>query len=159
MVIMGRILSHREIEQIGAQAQARLAILPPPRAAELERVVESDRVVQVYRSFDDLYGRPILRLRVDTPREITRRGYAAVHYAFACLIVAAVLILILLVIVLNRTVLDPLARVTRHAVAIGEGADLSSRLDFKGKDEIGVLARGNSTGWWRTSCGSPTATR
>ena len=141
MVIMGRLLSHREIEQIGAQAQARLAILPPPRAAELERVVESDRVVQVYRSFDDLYGRPILRLRVDTPREITRRGYAAVHYAFACLIVAAVLILILLVIVLNRTVLDPLARVTRHAVAIGEGADLSSRLDFKGKDEIGVLAR------------------
>jgi diguanylate cyclase (GGDEF)-like protein len=55
--------------------------------------------------------------------------------------IAAVLIVALLVIVLNRTVLDPLARVTRHAVAIGEGADPTMRLDFKGKDEIAVLAR------------------
>src|SRR5205085_160288 len=32
-------------------------------------------------------------------------------------------------------------RVTRHAVAIGGGADPTVRLDFEGKDEIAVLAR------------------
>jgi len=36
--------------------------------------------------------------------------------------------------------LTPLARVTRHAVAMGAGEDLTRRLDFNSKDEIGVLA-------------------
>ena len=42
--------------------------------------------------------------------------------------------------ILDRMVLNPLARVTRHAVAIGEGKDLTTRLDFKANDEIGILA-------------------
>src|SRR6184192_4988855 len=97
--------------------------------------------MQVFHSFDDVYGRPILTLRVDMPREITRRGYAAVHYAFGYFMLAAVMIVALLVILLNRAVVNRLARVTRHAVAIGGGADPTTRLDFKGTDEIAVLAR------------------
>jgi two-component system NtrC family sensor kinase len=65
----------------------------------------------------------------------------AVVYASAYLAAAAVIVLMLLVFILNRVVLNPLARVTRHAVAIGEGKDLTTRLDFKANDEIGVLAR------------------
>jgi signal transduction histidine kinase len=38
-------------------------------------------------------------------------------------------------------ILTPLARVTRHAVAIGAGKDLTTRLDSTSEDEIGVLAR------------------
>jgi two-component system, NtrC family, sensor kinase len=38
-------------------------------------------------------------------------------------------------------VLEPLARVTRHAVAIGEGADLSVRLQLPGRDEVSRLAQ------------------
>jgi signal transduction histidine kinase/DNA-binding response OmpR family regulator len=44
-------------------------------------------------------------------------------------------------VILHRLVLAPLARMTSHAVAIGDGDDLTPRLDFKGRDEIGVLAR------------------
>jgi len=141
MVIMGRLVSTRQIEQIGAQVQASVSLLPPSVSHGPNRLVETDQVVHVYHAFDDVYGRPILTLRVDVPREITRRGYAAVHYAAAYLIAAAIMVVLLQVIALNRTVLNPLARVTRHAVAIGEGADPTARLDFKGKDEIGVLAR------------------
>jgi diguanylate cyclase (GGDEF)-like protein len=141
MVIMGRLVSPREIEEIGAQAQAHVSMLPPSNSANPNRLVEAGDIIQVYHSFADLYGRPILTLRVDVPREITRRGYAAVYYALAYLMIAAVVIVVLLVILLNRAVLNPLGRVTRHAVAIGEGADLTTRLDFKGKDEISVLAR------------------
>jgi signal transduction histidine kinase len=82
-----------------------------------------------------------MTLRVDVPREITRRGHSAVNYASGYLMAAAVIVVILLVVILNRVVLSPLARVTRHAVAIGEGKDLSTRLNFKDQDEIGVLAR------------------
>jgi diguanylate cyclase len=141
MVIMGRLISPREVAAIGAQAQANLSLLPPSNSRGPDRLVETDRFIQVYQPFYDIYGRPILTLRINVPREITQRGYAAVYYAFAYLMIAAVMIVVLLVILLNRTVLNPLARVTRHAVAIGEGADLTTRLDFRGKDEIAVLAR------------------
>jgi two-component system, NtrC family, sensor kinase len=50
-------------------------------------------------------------------------------------------VLILLVVALNRIVLAPLARVTRHAVAVGNGTDLTARLSLPGGDEIARLAR------------------
>jgi diguanylate cyclase len=143
MVIMGRLISPEHVAELGALAQADLSILPFRQSdgQSRNRLVETDRSIQVYRLVDDIYGHPVLVLRVNVPREITQRGYAAVDYAFAYLLVAAVMIVVLLLIVLNRTVLGPLARVTHHAVAIGEGADLTTRLDFDGHDEIAVLAR------------------
>jgi two-component system NtrC family sensor kinase len=141
MAMMGRLLTAAEIERIGAQAQVQLSMLPPQSAHTKDRLLETDDVTEVYRSFGDIYGRPIMTLRIDVPRKITERGRLAVNYASAYLTGAAVIVLVLLVLVLNRVVLNPLARVTRHAVAIGEGKDLTTRLDFKAADEIGVLAR------------------
>jgi signal transduction histidine kinase len=105
-----------------------------------EKLVEDDALTHIYRSVDDVYGQPIMTLRVDVPRQITMRGYSAIAYASGYSLVAAVVVLILLVVILNRIVLTPLARVTRHAVAIGAGEDLTRRLDFKSNDEIGILA-------------------
>jgi len=140
MVIMGRLLAPTEIARIGRQAQAHVSMAAQRNERVPEKLVESDSVTHVYRSLDDVYGQPIMTLRVDVPREITQRGYSAVRYASACSLVAAVVVLILLVVILNRVVLTPLARVTRHAVAMGAGEDLTRRLDFSSKDEIGVLA-------------------
>ena len=141
MVMMGRLLSSARIAKLGAQAQTQLSMLPQQAQSARERLVEAGGVTQVYRTFDDLYGRPLMTLRVEVPREITMRGHTAVMYASAYLAGAAVLVLVLLLLALNRVVLAPLARITRHAVAIGEDKDLSSRLDFRSEDEIGVLAR------------------
>jgi len=141
MVMMGRLLSAAGIQKIGAHAQANVAMAPLRGADVATSLVKSDAVTQVYKTLNDLYGRPVLTLRVDVPREITRRGNSAVRYALGYLLAAAVLIVILLMVILNRVVLSPLALVTRHAVTIGEGKDLTTRLDFKGHDEIAVLAR------------------
>ena len=140
-VIMGRLMSPSEIAAIGAQAQAEFTVLPASRANGSAGLVETDDLIQLYQPLSDIYGRPILTLRVDVPREITRRGHAAVRYALAYLMAAAILIVGVLIVVLNRTVLNPLARVTRHAVAIGEGAEITTRLNFRGNDEISLLAR------------------
>jgi len=140
MVMMGRLLTVGEIKRIGAQAQVELSMLAAPDARAPDRVVETDNVTQVYQSFDDIYGRPIMTLRVDVPRSITQRGHLAVNYASGYLAGAAVIVVVLLMFILDRVVLNPLARVTRHAVAIGEDKDLTTRLDFKANDEIGVLA-------------------
>lgn len=141
VVMMGRLLSPAQISSLGAQAQTRLSMLLQPAPSGREQLIEAGAVTQVYRTFDDLYGKPIMTLRVDVPREITMRGHTAVRYASAYLAGAAVIALFLLLLALNRIVLAPLARITRHAVAIGDEEDFSSRLDFRSQDEMGVLAR------------------
>jgi two-component system NtrC family sensor kinase len=107
----------------------------------VERLEETDALTRVYRTYSDVYGEPLMTLKVDVPREISARGTRAVAYASAYLIVAAVIVLLLLVMVLNRVILRPLAAVTRHAVALGENEDLTTRLALKRSDEFGVLAR------------------
>jgi two-component system, NtrC family, sensor kinase len=141
MVIMGRLLTPAQVRMIGAQAQASLAVLSDHLSDGSEEIAETDTSTQIFKSFMDIYGRPLMTFRVDVPRRITARGHGAVTYASLYLIGAAVTVLLLLVVALNRIVLKPLARVTRHAVAVGEGTDLSAPLSLPGQDEIALLAR------------------
>jgi two-component system, NtrC family, sensor kinase len=140
MVIMGRLLTAAQVHMIGAQAQTTLAMLDRSPAAG-EEVTETEAATQVLKPFMDIYGKPLMSFRVDVPRRITERGHGAVTYASLYLIGAAITVLILLVVALNRIVLWPLARVTRHAVAVGDGTDLTARLNIPGQDEIALLAR------------------
>jgi two-component system NtrC family sensor kinase len=141
MVMLGRLLSAAEIERIGAQAQALLSMAPASAARVRDQLTETATATQVFRPLNDIYGRPLMALRVDVPRRITQRGHSAIGYASAYLLATAVVVLVVLVLVLNGVVLRPLAHVTRHAVAIGEGEDLTARLNFQADDEIGRLAR------------------
>jgi signal transduction histidine kinase/CheY-like chemotaxis protein/HPt (histidine-containing phosphotransfer) domain-containing protein len=141
MVIMGKLLTSAQLRLIGDQAQAHLSMIPDLTLSGEDRLVETDTMTQVYRSFTDIYGNPLMALRVEVPRKITEYGQSAAAYAAGYHILAEVVALILLVIVLNRVVLAPLGRVTRHAVALGEGTDLTARLDLPGCDEVAVLAR------------------
>ena len=141
MVLMGRLLTPFQVHLIGAQAQASLTMLPDTPRSGAEEIAETSASTQVVRPFTDIYDRPVMSFRVDVPRRITERGQGAVTYASLYLIGAAITVLLLLVVALNRIVLRPLARVTRHAVAVGEGTDLSARLDLPGQDEIAMLAR------------------
>src|SRR5215469_12353143 len=141
MVIMGRLLTSPEISNIGDQAQAKVSLLTPPDTHRLDQLSQSDKFTYVDRDFDDVFGHPIMTLRVDVPREISAHGRTAVAYASACLLAAAIVVLILLLLLLSRVILNPLAVVTRHAVAVGKDKDLSTRLALVRRDEIGVLAR------------------
>jgi two-component system NtrC family sensor kinase len=141
MVVMGRLLTPPQVQMIGAKAQASLTMLPDRPSTIREEIAETDSGTQIIRSFADVYGRPLVSFRVEVPHRITSRGQGAVTYASLYLIGAAVTVLILLVVALNRIVLAPLARVTRHAVAVGNGSDLTAQLNLTGHDEIARLAR------------------
>ncbi|HEY3731268.1 MAG TPA: CHASE4 domain-containing protein [Steroidobacteraceae bacterium] len=141
MVLFGRLLSADEIRRIGSQAQAALVMIPAKAGLRPIQVTETAQATVVLRPLTDVYGTTLAGLRVDLPRVITQRGHAAIVYASLCLLAAAVGVLLLLVGVLNRVVLRPLAQVTRHAVSIDDGDDLQARLDLKGDDEFARLAR------------------
>ncbi len=141
MMILGRLLEEPEVKDIAAQAQSTLAVLPAPATRRPDELTQTPSLTYVDRDFVDIFGHPILTLRVDVPREITAQGKKAVAYASASLVAAAVIIVMLLVVVISRVILTPLAVVTRHAVVVGQDKDLTTRLDLKRHDEIGVLAR------------------
>jgi sensor domain CHASE-containing protein len=141
MVIMGQIMTPENVRSLASRAQADLTLDPAGRPIVGDGVSETDSTTRITRQLSDIYGRPLAVAAVDVPRRITARGHNAVTYASAYLIGAAVIVLILLVTILNRVVLEPLARVTRHAVSISEGNDLTARLDLDSRDEIGLLAR------------------
>lgn len=140
MIIMGRLLTPPVLRHIAAQAQAQLEMLPQ-QSLNGERLEASPTSTRVFRGYRDVYGKPLMTLRVDVPREVSLRGAAAVRVAALCMLAAAVLVILLLVAVLNRVILSPLHWVTRHAVQIGEGGDLTTRLDLERADEMGVLAK------------------
>jgi len=140
-VIMGRLLTPAQMRILGAQAQTSVSMLQNGSTGAADLITETQEMTQVDRSYRDINGRPIMTLRVDVPRKITARGLKAVTFASVYVIVAATVVLILLVVGLNRVILRPLSRVTRHAVAIGEGTDLTARLNLPGRDEVAQLAR------------------
>jgi len=141
MMIIGRLLSPEIVRDIGAQAQADLELLTAGAQSPAEELAEDENTTRIAQSFQDLYGRPIMRLQVAVPRSITARGRIAVSYASLCLLAAAIIVLLLLGMVLDRAILRPLALVTRHAVALGDDKDLTTRLNLRRRDEFGVLAR------------------
>jgi two-component system NtrC family sensor kinase len=154
LVVMGRLLTSAEIAEIGAKAQTSVAVAAMRTVGDrtpeflpgvaspgaVTQIVTYDQTTQVFRVFTDIFDQPIMTLRVDVPRTITANARTTVHSAMAFTIGAAVAVLLLLLLALNRTVFAPLARVTRHAVAIGAGDDLTTRLNLKRNDEIGALA-------------------
>jgi two-component system, NtrC family, sensor kinase len=140
-VVMGKFLSDEELLRISAQAQANLSMSAPLAGSSPRQIVQTADVTRTSEILNDISSRPVVTLTVELPRDITARGHSAVQYASLYLIGAAILVVVVLAIILNQVVLNPLARMTRHAVEIGRNEDLTTRLNFGRHDEIGVLAR------------------
>lgn len=153
MVLMGRLLTDAEVNRIGSRAQTdvTLAALRDSRGDESalriggetienEKLTVDEHSTSIFRVFRDVYGEPIVVLRVDVPRTIGKGARATVNTVLGFTVGAAVVVLFILLWSIDRTVLKPVRRVTRHAVAIGAGDDLTTRLDLDRNDEIGVLA-------------------
>jgi sensor domain CHASE-containing protein len=110
-VLMGRLLTPAQVAAIGIQAQAKLALTSTNPGRDPGAIVETRDMTQVYRTFAGIDGKPLMTLRVEVPREITRRGEQAVLYASSYFVVAVIGALASLFFILNRVVLDPIERV------------------------------------------------
>jgi len=103
--------------------------------------VIDDEHLFVYGLFEDHTGAPGYLLRASLGREITKRGAEAVQFALYSTVCAGALVLGALVLILQRSVLSPLMRLSEHAQRVGERDDYFARLDNGARDEIGVLSR------------------
>jgi two-component system NtrC family sensor kinase len=149
-VLLARLITPEVAARLAEQAQVDLQVstlagLPrteSERAGLLQPRILTQRLMnEVYRNLEDIYGRPTVQLRIDVPRKVSAQGRDAIGYALVSLFIGGVIVLLVMVVALRRMVLRPVSRLTRHAVQIGEGDDLTKRMNVKRKDEIGVLAR------------------
>jgi sensor domain CHASE-containing protein len=156
-VIMGRLFSRSLIRRLGERTWVELEgwalegrSLPPDVAAKVNEVtaapgpvieVAAEDRLHAYTTFPDIKQAPALLLRASIPRAIFARGASSVRYALISTIAAGMLLLLVLLGVLQRTVLTPIATLTGAAVAIGRTEDASVRIRMERGDEIGVLSR------------------
>ena len=138
VALFGRLLTPGQMQAIGEEAQAAIVL---DTDAPRETLLEEGSLTEVFHSFTDIYGKSVMTLQVNVPRDITEQGHSAVNYSLGYLCGVAIAVLMFLIVLLNRMVLGPIARVTQHAVLMGTGGDLNARLDFTGHDEISRLAR------------------
>jgi sensor domain CHASE-containing protein len=153
-VVLGRLLDDAAIARLGEQARVQLSVEtlgpgePPATGTVIGDTVrytpvtldEGTEVTRGRTTVLDVTGAPALRMKVDTPRDIVAQGRTTLNYATLSLAIAGAFVLLLLMVMMRRTVLDPLSKLTRHATAVGTQDDLSARLDLARKDELGVLA-------------------
>ena len=152
MVIVGRILDNPELQRIGRQAQVALDMRRWDKSsdasaasllglhADRAQLIETETTTRVEHAFANSSGRPLLVLGISVPRTISRHGNVAVRYSTLMLSLAGGLVLLVLLVLLSRIVLNPLASVTDHALRIAAADDLSSRLNYNRSDELGKLA-------------------
>jgi len=156
ILIMGRLLDQRFIDALRHQTQVAFELKPITGAAPDECVPDdasscdpnksccriqahSEDVLRGYAVLQDLQGAPRLLIQADIPRGISAIGRDSAWFATASSMTAAIVLTLALVVLLQKTVLKPIAELTEHVTAIGGSEDLTSRLDSRRSDEIGTL--------------------
>jgi sensor domain CHASE-containing protein len=154
--IMGRFLDDEIVKTLVDQTQVDFQVLPiradfKPKPVKniLNRIpgespylVESSSndFVDSYTTFPDIKGDAALLIHSKTPRKISEKGYATMHYAMYSVLGAGLGVLAVVLLLLQRTVLRPITKLTDHTLSVGKTGDLSTRLSFQRRDEIGILA-------------------
>lgn len=103
-----------------------------------------------YTLLKDIYGKPALVLRVDTPRSVYEQGQRSLLYVFGSLVAVSLIFALLILYLLEKSVLSRLTRLTRAAsrvdtdlaghAAANRSDELSAMADAESGDEIGALA-------------------
>ncbi len=153
--VMGRFLDAAAVARLAEQTRVALTVTTkdeassPEQRAAIARITPqapyhlhevNEQTLGMYTTFPDIAGTTALLLQADIPRDITARGRAAQRFAVTSICAVGLGILLALLILLDRTVVGPIARLTAHAVRIGRTDDLTGRLAIKRSDEIGTLA-------------------
>ncbi len=86
---------------------------------------------------NDVDGAPALNIEVTMPRSIFDQGQTTLRYLLIWLLVLSAAFIALLVFMLDRTVLRPVARLSAFVGSVG--TQLNSRAPVSGGDEIGKL--------------------
>jgi len=154
--IMGRYLDSSEVGQLAERAGEPVVLrrlddseMPPDFAvarsslsAQLPTLVRplSGEIVAGYVLIDDIYGNPVLILRVDIARDFYRQGQVIMLYLVLSVLAVGVALGAGTLLSLEKLVLTPLSGLSVDVNDIATKRDIMARVSSKGKDELSALA-------------------
>lgn len=156
VLIMGRLLDDTAIKKLREQTQVDFSIISTSDKKaddEIQKVMTerkngvrnpiekvSDRLLNIYAVYQDLEGQDAFIIRTTYPRDIAKEGIATIRTAMFFSLVAGFFTLLLIIFILDRMLLRPISRLTRHTQNIEKSQDYSARIGLDRRDEIGRLA-------------------
>jgi sensor domain CHASE-containing protein len=143
-LIYARAFDAEQASALGVRTRVSLEFSPAPRTAPAQAHwldTASEDTLFAHTLLRDVRGEPALVARVALPRAISAKARTVATATTLASALVAVALLTGTWLVLSHFVVDPLERLTGHAVRVGSSGDLGARLSSTSEDEIGVLAR------------------
>ena len=154
--IMGRLFDHQMTENLSSQVGVRFVIKGlanerlSPFEREIHQVLSEDSQFEavpisagkmaVFGLLEDVDGESILLLSAEVDRDIFKGGSQVLNLGFTAVILAGLIFGVLVLLLLQLTVLQPLFSLKKHIEQVRESGNLATRLTIPSRDEFGTLA-------------------
>ena len=154
-VIWGRYLDTNELNFLSniTNLSVSISILndqyPPSdfREAVQSIVKNNDIYIQVldndyvagYSNIEDIFGKPVLLIKITMDRDIYKQGILTIQYFQLIILILLSLVSIILIIFIDKTLLSRLNQLNKQFLDIGKKNDFSKRISISGKDELNEL--------------------
>ena len=99
----------------------------------------SEQTITGYHLLPDIFGKPLLILRVDSRRPIYERGKLSQRYLFGTVFIGSVLSSLVIIFFLQHFVLSRLGALSREINSIGKRKAVRERVRVSGGDELSGL--------------------
>jgi sensor domain CHASE-containing protein len=137
-----RILDRVQVDRLSARTHVHVAVDMELPAHEGVRITPlSEDVIQGITTLSDVEQKRILRLVVDTPRDVSKQGEQTTRWMLASLLAVGLLFGLVMVVVLERVVLGRVTKLSHAVRDITESWDFSRTIEVRGHDEIATLTR------------------
>lgn len=154
-LLVGRVLSSAELRRLATRTHLRISVrsvddpsLPTDfRSALAHLTVSGSKYVRPldsstvagYTVFPDVYGRPALILKTEVGRAIYQEGRVSMLHFAATLLLVGIAFAGIVQLLLERSVVSPLAMLNAIVSQVAEGVDHSNTSVRAGRDELAML--------------------
>ncbi|MEQ8188260.1 MAG: CHASE4 domain-containing protein [Candidatus Eremiobacterota bacterium] len=154
-LIMGCYLNERLIEKIGKDLHLSLdlySINYPVMSGEATKLLYekknfivqplNEKTVCAYSFLKDIYGKPVLLLKVNVERKIYRQGKRSIIYILLYFLFTGLTVSFITLLLLDKLILSRLINLSYRMNVIGKTSNLSERIFINGyHDELTCLAK------------------
>jgi signal transduction histidine kinase len=101
--------------------------------------VNSDYIAG-YSTINDLFGQPVLLVKVVMDRDIYKQGIVTIQYFQILIVVLGIILCITVILFLDKILLSRLNNLSKQVLTISKKNDFSTRIKISGNDELNDLA-------------------
>ena len=156
VILVGKYVDEAEIDRISDLTKSVLNLYPSEskelpadfkharsrltNGASFYSTIHDDAHISGYSLFSDIYGQPVLLLKITESRLIYEQGKVSITYILLALIICGAVLCGVMLLFIRRAVLKRLATLSSTVGDISRHGDISERLEIKGEDELEELA-------------------